>query len=166
MGRTLALCSGTLRTCPGCPHHSRDSGMGRTLALCSGTLGTCPGCPQHSWDSGMGRTVGLGRLGHVLDVPSIPGTLGWEGQLDWDAWDMSGMSPAFLGLWDGKDSWIGTLGTCLGCPQHSWDSRMGRLALCSGTLGTCLGRLQHSQDSGIGMSGTLQWDCTGFIGLS
>ena len=125
MGRTLALCSGTLRTCPGCPHHSRDSGMGRTLALCSGTLGTCPGYPQ--------------RL--VLDVPSIPGTLGWEGQLDWDAWDMSGMSPAFLGLWDGKDSWIGTLGTCLGCPQHSWDSRMGRL-------------------------GTLQWDTWDMSGTS
>ena len=74
--------------------------MGRTLALCSGTLGTCPGYPQHSRDSGQWefRYSAVGHSGHVLDVPSIPGTLGWEGQLDWDAWDVSGMSPAFLGL--------------------------------------------------------------------
>ena len=50
----------------------------------SGTLGTCLGCPQHSRDSGMGRTLGfshsaVGHSGHVWDVPSIPGTLGWEG---------------------------------------------------------------------------------------
>ena len=101
--------------------------MGRTLALCSGTLGTCPGYPQHSRDSGQWefRYSAVGHSGHVLDVPS----------------DMSWMSPAFLGLWDGKDSWIGTLGTCLGCPQHSWDSRMGRL-------------------------GTLQWDTWDMSGMS
>ena len=82
----------------------------------SGTLGTCLGCSQHSRDSGMGRTPGfrhpaVGHLGHVWDVPSIPGTLGWEGHQDlgtlqWDAQDMSGMSPAFPGLWDVKDTRI------------------------------------------------------------
>ena len=110
----------------------------------SGTLGTCLGCPQHPRDSGMGRTLGfrhsaVGRSGHVCDVPSIPGTLVWEGQWDfrhsavgqlghvqdvrsiprtlqWDIWDMSRMSPAFLGLWDGKDS--GILGTL---QWDTWD---------------------------------------------
>ena len=114
----------------------------------SGTLGTCMGCPQHPRDSGMGRTLGfshsaVGRSGHVCDVPSIPGTLGWEGQWDfrhsavgqlghvqdvrsiprtlqWDSWDMSRMSAAFPGLCSG------TFGTCPGCLQHSWDSGMGR----------------------------------------
>ena len=80
----------------------------------------------------MGRTVGfghstMGHLEHVWDIPSSPGTLGWEGQWDlgtlaWDTWDMSGISQVVPGLWDGMDSEIwalyyGTLGTCLGYPK-------------------------------------------------
>ena len=55
------------------------------------------------------RTLHSGTLsGHVRDVPWLPGTLGWDGQwdcshLEWDAWDVSGMS---LGFWDGMDSGI------------------------------------------------------------
>ena len=74
----------------------------------------CLGCASR--DFGMGWTVRLepsrvGHLGHVQNVPGLPGTLGWDGQwncshLEWDAWDVSGMS---LGLWDGMDIGIGTI---------------------------------------------------------
>ena len=73
-----------------------DSGIG---AISSGTLGTCLGCPWASQDSGMGWTVGLEppAVGHSGRVPGLPGTQGWDGQLDWspqqwDTRDMSGMS--------------------------------------------------------------------------
>ena len=53
-----------------------------------------------SKNSGMGWRVGLEPsrvrcLGHVWDVPGLPGTLGWDGQWDWsprDTWDKSGIS--------------------------------------------------------------------------
>ena len=74
-----------------------------------GHLGDMSGIPH---DSGMGRTVGfghssMGHLGHVWDIPSSPGTLGWEGQRDlgtlaWDTWDMFGLSHVVLGLGGGK----------------------------------------------------------------
>ena len=64
-------------------------------------------------DSGMGRTLGfshsaVGHSGHVWDVPSIPGTLGWEGQWDFrhsavghsgHVWDVPSI-PGNLG-WEG-----------------------------------------------------------------
>ena len=53
----------------------------------------------------MGRTA---RFGHssMGDVPSSPGTLGWEdlGTLPWDTWDMFGISQIVPGPWDEKDS--------------------------------------------------------------
>ena len=49
-------------------------------------------------------TVGLepSTVGHIRDVPGLPGTLGWDGQwhwshLEWDTQDMSGL-PGTLGL--------------------------------------------------------------------
>ena len=93
----------------------KDSGI---WALYHGTLGTCLGYPKwtlgwegqrdlgtlpwDTWDmsgisqvdSGMRRTAGfghstMGHLGHVWDIPSSPGTLGWDGQWDLDTppWD-------------------------------------------------------------------------------
>ena len=70
---------------------------------------------------------GHSTMGHLGHIPSSPGTLGWEGQWDlgtlpWDTRDMSGISQAVPGLWDGKDSGIwalyhGPLGTCLEYPK-------------------------------------------------
>ena len=63
-------------------------------------------------------------------VPELLRTLGWRNcsNLEWDAWDISGMSLGFQGLWDKMDSGIGalhsgTLGTCPGLPGTlGWDS--------------------------------------------
>ena len=82
--------SGTLGSCLGCSQHSRDSGMGRTLGFrhsavgCSGHVCDVPSIPGTlGWEGQWDfRYSAVGHLGHVLDVPSIPGTLGWEGQLD------------------------------------------------------------------------------------
>ena len=58
----------------------------------------------------MGRTLGfrhsaVGHLGHVRDIPSIPGTLGWERQ-----WDFRHSAVGRLGrVWD-VPSIPGTLG--------------------------------------------------------
>ena len=67
----------------------------------------------------MGWRVGMepsrvGHLGHVQDVPGLPGTLGWDGQwewscLEWESRDMSRMSLGFPGLWDGMDSGNGAV---------------------------------------------------------
>ena len=44
--------------------------------------------------------------GHDRDIPSYPGTVGWEGQWDsgnvqWDIRDVSGMSPIIpFDFWD------------------------------------------------------------------
>ena len=159
-------CSGRVQDVPGLPRTLEwiDSGI---RALHSGTLGTCPGCPWASWDSGMRWTGGLepstvGRLGHVWDVPGIPGTLGWDGQwdcrhLEWDTRDMSGMSLGFQGLLDGMDSGIeafysGTLGTCPGCPWASRDSRMGwKVGLEPSTA-------RDMSGMSLGFPGTLGWD--------
>ena len=52
-----------------------------------------------------------------------------SGHLEWDAWDVSGMSLGFLGLWDGMDSGIralhrGTLGTMPRLPGTlGWDGQ-------------------------------------------
>ena len=77
----------------------------------------------------MGWTLGLepstvGRSGQVRDIPWLPGILGWDGQwdcshLEWDTWDVSGVS---LGLWDGMDSGIA-------------DIRVGYVWDVHGTLG-------------------------------
>ena len=66
----------------------------------------------------------VGHLGHVWDVPGLPGTLGWDGQ--WAVCSgMLGTCPAYiLGQWDGMDSGVG--------------------ALCSGTLKTCFGISKRS----------------------
>ena len=86
--------------------------MGMRFRHCSETLGTCLGCPQHSQDSGMGWTLGLSTLQWDARDMSLPfPRMECEGQWDlgtllWDAQDVSGMFPAFLGLWDGKDSGI------------------------------------------------------------
>ena len=63
----------------------------------------------------------MGHMGHVWDIPSSPGTLGWGGQRDlgtlaWDTWDMSGISQIVPGPRDGKKCgiWVfydGMLGT-------------------------------------------------------
>ena len=86
-----------------------DTGIKHSAVGCSGYVPTIP-------QDGMRRTVGfrhsaVGRSGCVQDVPSIPGTLGWEGQWDigtlqWDTRDMSGISSAITGLWDGKNTRI------------------------------------------------------------
>ena len=74
----------------------------------------------------MGRTVGfghsiMGHLGHVWNIPSSPGTLGWEGEWDlgtlpWDTQDMSELSQVVPRLWDGG-IWHRTLRTYLSYPK-------------------------------------------------
>ena len=125
----------------------KDSGILGTLQWDPGTLGHCP----------------------LQDVPSIPGTLGWEGQWDFrhsavghlghvqDGSMSPAMSPGTLGWegqWDFKHSAVGHLGHVRDVPsipgalgwEGQWDFRHSR----SGTLGTCLGCPQHSRDSGMG----------------
>ena len=117
------------------------------------------------WDGKYSHSS-MGHLGHVWDMPSSPGTLGWEGQRDlgtlaWDTWDMSGISQVVLGLWDGKDSRIwalyrGTLGTGLHVVPGLWDGKdRGIWALYDGTLGTCQG---YPKWAGMGRTvGLRQW---------
>ena len=106
----------------------------------------------------MGRTVefrycAVGHLGHVQDVLSNFGTMGWEGQwnsgtLQWDTKDMSGnlWTVGQEGEWDSDtvqwdtcDSYMcGMFLTFLGLGDGGWE-RHWDWALCSGTLRTCQG---------------------------
>ena len=91
-------------------------------------------------------------------------SVGCDGHWDWshlelDAWDMSGISLGFPGLWDGMDSGIralhkGTLRTCRGCPRALWDSGMGWTV---GLEPSIVGRSGHIRDV-RGLPGTLGWD--------
>ena len=87
----------------------------------------------------------------------------------WDTWDMSGMIPSLLGLWDGRDS--GITPCTVGHLAHVWDGpfspgtlgweRQWDYTMHSGTLGTCLGWSLPFWDSGIGGTVGLhhaQWD--------
>ena len=87
----------------------------------------------------------MGHLGHVWDVPRLPGTLGDSG----------------IGALNS-----GMLGTCLGSPQASQDSGMksGIGSLHSGTLRTRPGCPRASQDSGMGWTVGLEPSTVGHSG--
>ena len=116
-------------------------------------------------DSGFGALHSSGT--YVQDVPELPRTLGWDGQrncshLEWDAWDMSGMSLGFPGLRDGMDSGIGalhsgTLGTCPGLPETlGWD--------CSHLERDAWDMSWVSRDSGMGWTVGLEPSGVGHTG--
>ena len=71
--------------------------------------------------------------------------------MQWDTWDMSGMSLVIPGLWDGKDSGFTLCSETLGMSLVNrragtfrdvpglWHGKdIGIQVMCSGTLGTCL----------------------------
>ena len=60
---------------PGLPR-TRDGMDSAIGAVCSETRKHVSGCPLASRDAGMERLEPFPRLGHVQDVPGLPGTLG------------------------------------------------------------------------------------------
>ena len=149
-----------LRICLGCLQASQDSGMDGQWDYSHSTVGhsghvqDVPGLPRDSrmrW-----RALPVGCSGHVRDRQ-------WDcSHLEWDTWDVSGMSLCFLGLWTVglEPPRVGHLGhvrdvhasldSGIRCtvgfdPQQCdmsgllWTLDCGIGALHSGTLGTCLG---------------------------